>query len=90
MDNSTELVALRDLREINLAIRDLENQQAAVAKRYRRGIKLLEKEISSVEQMLDDEGIQIEGTEPWNIRIPELKSLIANPIIDAIPEDTSV
>ena len=90
MDNSTELVALRDLREINLAIRDLENQQAAVAKRYRRGIKLLEKEISSVEQTLDEGGVQIEGTEPWNARNPELKALIANPVIEAIPEDTSV
>ena len=90
MDNSTELTALRDLREINLAIRDLENQQTAVAKRYRRGIRLLEKEIALVEQTLDEGGVSIEGTEPWASRNPSLVLLTANPILENIPEDTSV
>jgi hypothetical protein len=90
MDNSTELIALRDLREVSLAIRDLENQQTAVAKRYRRGIRLLEKEIALVEQTLDEGGVSIEGTEPWVSRNPSLKSLISNPVIENIIEDTSV
>ena len=90
MDGNTELTALRDLRETSLAIRDLENQQAAVAKRYRRGILLLKKEIASTEQTLDEGSNLMTGTEPWTLRSPTISNLIANPILTNIPEDTSV
>jgi hypothetical protein len=46
MNTEYELTALRSIREINIAIRDLENQQAAVTKRYKRGIKMLGKLIA--------------------------------------------
>ena len=91
MDNvKYELEALRDLREINLAIRDLENHQAAVAKRFRRGVRMLMKESNSSEhEMEKGEGLFV-GTEPWVTRSKALTLLIADPVLTNIPEDTSV
>jgi hypothetical protein len=89
MDETTELTALRDMRDITFAIRDLENQHAAVSKRYKRGIKILEREIAATEQTLA-EGVQINGTEPWNSRSEQLKALILNPTIDNVEEDLKV
>lgn len=89
MDENTELTALRDMRDITFAIRDLENQLAAVSKRYKRGIKTLEREVAATEQALD-EGVQIDGCEPWNSRSDQLKALISNPTIENIEEDLKV
>lgn len=90
MDEKKELKALRDMRDIAFAIRDLETQQAVVTKRYRRGIKSLQIELASCEQAIEDEGISIEGCQPWEIRSEQLKRLIANPILTNIEEDTNV
>jgi|TARA_E500000318_G_scaffold49525_1_gene46484 hypothetical protein len=90
MDKETELKALRDMRDITFAIRDLETQQAAVAKRYRRGIKSLQIELCSCEQGIEDGGMPMEGCEPWNTRSDNLKQLIANPVLSNIEEDVNV
>jgi hypothetical protein len=89
MNTEYELTALRSIREINIAIRDLENQQAAVTKRYKRGIKMLESEICTIEESLDDGGT-IETMEPWTVRSPECWKLIADPQLDNIEDDNVV
>tara|TARA_R110000796_G_scaffold16726_11_gene52153 strand:+ start:451 stop:720 length:270 start_codon:yes stop_codon:yes gene_type:complete len=89
MNENFELKALRCMREINIAIRDLENQSSVVSKRYKRGIKLLQTEICSIEASLDDGGT-IEGCEPWNVQSAELKTLIADPKLSSIAEDNIV
>ncbi len=63
MDENNELKALRFIREINIAIRELENQSSATSKRYKKGVKMLQREICSIEALQDD-GAIIEGTEP--------------------------
>lgn len=90
MDEKSELTALRDMRDIAFAIRDLEIQQAAVARRYRRGIKMLQKEMASCEQAIEEEDITIEGCQPWKIRSEDLNKLIANPVLTNIEEDVNV
>ena len=69
-----EVEILRDLRELNLAKKELEIQQSLISKKIKRGIRLIEKEILSVEGEIDA-GIFIEGIEARNTRSPELKSL---------------
>ena len=54
MDNTEELNALRDLRETNLAIKELEQQQAIVSKNFKRGIRLLQREAAMTESQIDD------------------------------------
>ena len=39
--NDDELKALREMREINIAMRELSNQASAVSKRYKQGVKML-------------------------------------------------
>lgn len=90
MDNLFELTALRDSREIQLSIRELENQAAAVSKRYKRGIKMLELELNTIDRILDEGGSQIEGCEPWEVRSKEMKHLISVPVLVNIPEDNLV
>ena len=89
MDNTEELNALRDLRETNLAIKELEQQQAIVSKNFKRGIRLLQREAAITESQIDDGGV-MEGCESWNVRHESIKQLISNPCIDNIPEDNSV
>jgi hypothetical protein len=89
MNETNELKALRFIREINIAIRELENQSSATSKRYKKGVKMLQKEICSVEALLDD-GAIIEGTEPWVILTQQLRSLIFNPTLSNIEEDNSI
>lgn len=89
MDNTYELNALRSIREATIAIRDLENQAVATSKRYKKGAKIINGYISSIEASLDDGGT-IEGLEPWNSISPSLKKLISNPIVDNIEEDNSI
>jgi len=86
VDDKYELTALRAIRETSLAIRELESQAAATAKRYKRGIKLLSSEVNTIEATLDDGGA-IEGMEPWNIQSEKLKALIADPKLDNIDDD---
>lgn len=90
MDTNTELTALRDMRDIAFAIRDLETQQQAVAKRFRRGIRSLQTELAACEQAIEDDGITIDGTQPWAIRSDEMKKLIADPTLTKIQEDVNV
>jgi hypothetical protein len=89
MDNTYELNALRSIREATIAIRDLENQATATAKRYKKGVKNIYGYISTIEASLDDGGT-IEGMEPWNSISPSLKRLLSNPIVDNIEEDSSI
>lgn len=89
MNENFELKALRAMREINIAIRDLENQSSAVAKRYKRGIKLLQSEILNIEGSLD-EGGTIEGCEPWNVQSAELRALISDPKLCNVSEENIV
>ncbi len=89
MDNTEELNALRDLRETNLAIKELEQQQAIVSKNFKRGIRLLQREAAMTESQIDDGGV-MEGCESWNVRHDSLKQLISNPCIQNIPEDNNV
>jgi len=90
MDEKSELTALRDMRDIAFAIRDLETQQAAVARRYRRGIKMLQKEMAACEQAIEDGEATIEGCQPWETRGEDIKRLIANPVLTNIEEDVNV
>ncbi len=90
MDQNTELTARRDMRDIAFAIRDLETQQQAIAKRFRRGVRILQKELASCEQAIDEASPVMEGMKPWEIRGEEVKRLIADPSIKHVPEDTSV
>jgi len=90
MDAKIELIALRDMRDIAFAIRDLENQQQAVAKRFRRGVRSLQTELAACEQAIEDEGITIEGTQPWQTRSDELIKLIADPTLSNVAEDLNV
>jgi hypothetical protein len=90
MDAPYELTALRDMREINLAIRDLQSQQAQISKRFKEGMKLLQKEFLTVESQLQDGNTEIDGTEPWNTRGEILQRLIANPTLENIPEENIV
>ena len=89
MENAQELKALRDLREINLAIKDLELQSSNTSKNYKRGIRLLQKEASLTESQIDDGGV-MDGCESRNVRHANLKQLINNPCIENIPQDNSV
>lgn len=89
MDEKIELTALRDMRDIAFAIRDLETQQVAVAKRYRKGIRSLQTELASCEQSIEGDGM-IDGCEPWATRSDEMKRLIANPILTNIEADVIV
>lgn len=89
MDNPQELKALRDLREINLSIKELEQQQTIVSKNFKRGIRLLQKEASTTESQLDDGGV-MEGCESWTVRHEVLQKLISNPCIENIPQDNNV
>lgn len=89
MDNTYELNALRSIREATIAIRDLENQATATAKRYKKGIKSINSYIATIEQSLD-EGGTIAGLEPWNIAGTTISRLISNPILDNIEEDNTI
>tara|TARA_R110001606_G_scaffold394914_1_gene566307 strand:+ start:115 stop:678 length:564 start_codon:yes stop_codon:yes gene_type:complete len=89
MEQIYELTALRSIREIHIAVRDLENQAAATSKRYKKGIKTLLGEVSAIEASLDDGGV-IEGMEPWNIQSEQIKSLISNPVLSNIEEDNLI
>lgn len=84
-----EVEVLRDLRELNLAKKELEIQQSLISKKIKRGIRLIEKEILSVEGEIDA-GIFIEGIEARNTRSPELKKLISDPRLETIPQDNDV
>jgi len=90
MNQAYELTALRSIREINIASRELENQAAATSKRYKKGIKMLQTEIAAIEASLDDGGSTLEGTEPWNVQTQKLKKLIADPSLANIEEDSSI
>ena len=90
MNEKIELTALRDMRDIAFAIRDLETQQAAVAKRYRRGIRMLQRELAACEHDIEDDGHSFEGCHPWEVRGEDLKRLIANPVLTNIEEDVNV
>ena len=85
-----ELQSLRDLREIQIAQRDLEAQASAVSKRYKRGIKILQKEAATLETFIDDGISPITDMSPWDTRSDQLSKLILDPQLQHIPEDTSV
>jgi hypothetical protein len=90
LEKEKELKALRDLREVNLAIKSLENQQQRVSRRFKRGIRMLQNEALTVEGFIDVGTSGIDGTEPWNTRGEKLSDLINVPVLTNIPEDTNV
>ena len=81
LENEKELKALRELREVHLAIKSLENQQQRVSRRFKRGIRMLQQEANTVEGFIDIGGSAIEGTEPWSTRGDDLEQLIACPLL---------
>jgi hypothetical protein len=90
MEQALELKALRDIREITISIRELEAQASVVSKRYKKGIKMLETEILSIEQTLDEGAEGFDNMKPWDIRTEDLKRLISDPGLVNIPEDNLV
>lgn len=86
--NDYQAQVYRDLHEIDLAKRELESIKAKANKRYNTGIRMLEKEKLSVESSLFDNPMP--GMSPIETRSEEIKSLIADPSIKNIPEDTEV
>ena len=89
-NNELEFKALREMREINISIKELINQSSSIQRRYKQGVKLLQIELLKIEACLDDQVGLFPGTEPWNDQSPQLKALIANPILSNIPEDVRV
>lgn len=85
-----ELQTLRDLREIDNSIRELQINSARVNKRFKRGIKILEAEKQSVENELNNGAATIAGSSCRETRSQELINLIADPQIENIPPDTTV
>jgi hypothetical protein len=79
-----ELQLFKDSREIDIAIGQLTASAAEVAKRFKRGIKLLKAEKLAVEAMIDSKSAES------NTRCETLRQLIADPQLKHIPEDTSV
>ena len=79
-----ELQLFKDSREIDIAIKQLETHAASVAKRFKRGIRMLLKEKLNVEQAIDSQS----GTTAT--RSKTLKRLIADPQIKHIPDDINV
>lgn len=88
MDQTEELRKLRHVRDVNCAIRDLEAEASHIAKRYRRGIKDLQRHAIAVETEIDDNIIS--GTGAIETASPDLLRLIKDPTLDNIAEDTSV
>ena len=86
--NEHQAKVYRDLHEIDLARRELEANKAKATKRYNAGIKMLDREKLSVESSLHDE--PMEGMTPIETRSEELRTLIADPSLRNIPEDTDV
>ena len=84
-----EVQTLRDLRELTLARKELEVEGSLISKRIKKGIKLIDQEIASVEKELD-QGTFIEGTEARVMRSPQLALLISDPRLEHIPEDNEV
>lgn len=86
--NEYQALVYRDLHEIDLAQRELEQNKAKANKRYNCGIRMLEKEKLAVEASLHDSPMP--GMSPLDTRGDELQSLISDPSIKNIPEDTEV
>jgi len=81
-----ELQLFKDSREIDIAIKQLELHSATVAKRFKRGIKLLQSEKIAVENEIDCQATP-SATVP---RSKTMRQLIADPQLKHIPEDTNV
>jgi hypothetical protein len=79
-----ELQLFKDSREIDIAIKQLETHSASVAKRFKRGIRMLLKEKLNVEQAIDSK------TGTTATRTKTLQRLIADPQLKHIPDDTNV
>ena len=90
MENKTEveLNAYRDLREIELAKRTLEIQQAEINRTFKKGLNQLRKAALDVESELDngfdDQLITVPAQEN---RSPEIKILIKDPRLENIVGD---
>lgn len=83
MEQNYELNTLRAIREINIAIRELQNQSAAISKRYKIGIRDLLSEIDTLERDLD-EGLSIDGIDPLATQGEYIKKLISDPSLENI------
>jgi hypothetical protein len=81
-----ELQLFKDLREIDIAIKQLETHAASVSKRFKRGIRMLLKEKLNVEKEIDSKSVTSENA----TRSRALRRLIADPQLKHIPEDTNV
>ena len=89
-DNTqTELSRLRDIMEINHAIRALDSHKKTTTKRYTHGIRLLEKELATAENELMSGDAVIEGTSCMETRSERIRALISDPCAKNIPSDAN-
>ncbi len=86
MQDTTELTLLRDLYNIDVAIKSLESQLQNTSKEYKQGIRQLVKERSSVEAAICDGNESMDGTTPEETRSPFLTKLINDPSLESIPQ----
>lgn len=87
METTTELKLLREIHDSDLAIRKLNNDAAAVSKKYKRGIKVIEQHRMSLEDELTDPTMK--GMSAIENKSPELEQLLADPALGNIPEDAN-
>lgn len=86
MQDTIELNLLRDLYDIDGAIRSLESQLQNTSKEYKQGIRMLIKERASVEAAICDGNQTIDGSSPKETRSPLLNKLINDPSLESIPQ----
>ena len=86
MQDTIELNLLRDLYDIDGAIRSLESQLQNTSKEYKQGIRMLVKERASVEAAICDGNTTINNITPKETRSPSLTKLINDPSLESIPQ----
>lgn len=90
MDNTTELNYLRSRRETEIAMRDLENEAANVAKRYKKGIKALSFHVEGIDTEIDSPEEIMPGMSVLDTIDEDLQRLIADPTLENVKEGESV
>lgn len=88
-DKTNELARLRDIMEINHAIRALDLQKKTAGKKYTQGIRQLEKELAVAESELMTGDSVMQGMSCIETRGDSIKALIADPCLRNIPVDAN-
>lgn len=86
MENEKLFARLRDLRDIQLAIQELESDKSRQNKRYQQGVRMLWREYHKVDAEIEDPGSSFDGMAAMDTRSQELRQLIADPVYRNIPE----